>query len=147
MKKLYKPLILLIIFCFVGCTKKSDPVGIYESDEYKTLTKKDLIIGESIWATSCFRCHRYGTNGAFVAEDKKYWDNAAEKGIEELFKSVWQGYKGKNGAMPAKGFCNLCNEDEIRKSVFYMFHLAKKAQKARARQDSLEKEKLTFKNN
>ena len=135
---------LFLTLYLSGCNKKPTAENIYESKEYKSLTRKELIVGESIWATSCFRCHRYGTNGAVVAENKKYWDNAAEKGIDELFNSVWEGYKGKHGAMPAKGFCNLCDEEEIRKSVFYMFHLAKKAQKAQAKRDSLEKISINF---
>ena len=43
--------------------------------------------------------------------------------------------------MPAKGFCNLCDEDEIRKSVIYTFHLARKAQAAKQKQDSIKKRK------
>ena len=39
--------------------------------------------------------------------------------------------------MPAKDFCNLCDENEIRKSVFYMFHLAKKAQAAEEKRNKL----------
>ena len=102
MRKFYRSLIFLLIFCFVGCTKKSDPVGIYESDEYKTLTKKDLIIGESIWATSCFRCHRYGTNGAFVAEDKKYWITLLKKELKSSLKAFGKDTKEK--------WCNACKE-------------------------------------
>ena len=58
---------------------------------------------------------------AVLLDEKTYWDSAASKGIEELYKSVWEGKKGENGEMPAKGFCNLCSEDEIRKSVFYLY--------------------------
>ena len=36
--------------------------------------------------------------------------------------------------MPAKGFCNLCSEVEIRKSVLYLFDLAKKVQAANEEQ-------------
>ena len=75
---------LFLALYLSGCSKKPNAENIYESKEYKLLTRKELIVGESIWATSCFRCHRYGTNGAVVAENKKYWDNAAEKGIDEL---------------------------------------------------------------
>ena len=42
--------------------------------------------------------------------------------------------------MPAKGFCNLCDEDEIRKSVIYTFHLARKAQAAKQKQEKIKKE-------
>ena len=41
--------------------------------------------------------------------------------------------------MPAKGFCNLCDEDEIKKSVIYTFHLARKAQAAKQKQRKYEK--------
>ena len=96
----------------------------------KLLTKKDLNSGEAIWAVACFRCHMYGTNGAVLLQEKEYWDAAASKGIDKLFESVWEGKEGEYGIMPAKGFCNLCSEEEIKNSVFYIFHLAKKVQAA-----------------
>ena len=39
---------------------------------------------------------------------------AATKGIDALFNSVWDGYKGDYGVMPPKGFYNLGTKDEIR---------------------------------
>jgi len=120
-------LLICLMISYNGCTKK-EVVNIYESEEYKTLTKKDFNNGEAIWAVACFRCHMYGTNGAVLLDEKEYWDATASKGIDELFESVWEGKQGEYGVMPAKGFCNLCSEDEIRKSVFYIFHLAKKVQ-------------------
>ena len=120
----------IIILYGTSCSEKSAPANIYDSEEYQSITKKELLTGESIWATSCFRCHRHGLNGAVVYENKEYWDKSAEKGINALFESVWEGKQGEDGVMPAKGFCNLCSEDEIRKSVFYIFHLAKKVQAA-----------------
>ena len=123
-----------------SCGEKTPPVNIYDSDEYKNLTRKEIIVGESIWATACFRCHRYGTNGAVVFENKAYWDQAATKGLDELYKSVWEGKKGENGVMPPKGFCNLCSEDEIKKSVLYIFHLYKKVQESEKNNNSSEQE-------
>jgi|TARA_B100001146_G_scaffold113390_1_gene99932 cytochrome c5 len=123
-----------------SCGEKTPPVNIYDSDEYKNLTRKEIIVGESIWATACFRCHRYGTNGATLLENKAYWDQAATKGLDELYKSVWEGKKGENGVMPPKGFCNLCSEDEIKKSVLYIFHLYKKVQESEKNNNSTEQE-------
>ena len=117
MDKVLRYISIFIFVFIIGCEKKSPAVNIYDSKEYKSLTRKELIVGESIWATACFRCHMYGTNGAVLLDEKTYWDSAAAKGIEELYKSVWEGKKGENGEMPAKGICNLCSEDEIRKSV------------------------------
>ena len=129
MKKQIAPLIALAFLTFNSCSKKTN-INIYNSEEYQSLTSKEIIVGESIWATSCFKCHRYGHNGAVVLENKVYWDKVAEKGIDNLFKSVWHGYEGENGIMPAKGLYNLGTKDEIRKSVLYLFHLAKRAQAA-----------------
>tara|TARA_Y100000816_G_scaffold93469_1_gene64728 strand:- start:209 stop:637 length:429 start_codon:yes stop_codon:yes gene_type:complete len=122
-------LLMFLMISYYSCEKK-EVVNIYESEEYKTLTRKDLNGGEAIWAVACFRCHMFGTNGAVLLDEKEYWDATASKGIDELFESVWEGKQGEYGVMPAKGFCNLCSEDEIRKSVFYIFHLAKKVQAA-----------------
>ena len=112
-----------------SCAKK-EVVNIYQSEEYKTLDQNSLNSGEAIWAVACFRCHMYGTNGAVLLQEKEYWDAAASKGIDKLFESVWEGKEGEYGIMPAKGFCNLCSEEEIKNSVFYIFHLAKKVQAA-----------------
>ena len=122
-------LLLFLMISYNSCVKK-EVVNIYESEEYKTLTKKDISGGEAIWAIACFRCHMYGTNGAVLLDEKEYWDAAASKGIDKLFESVWEGKEGEHGIMPAKGFCNLCSEEEIKNSVFYIFHLAKKVQAA-----------------
>ena len=129
-----------IIIIMTSCGEKTLPVNIYDSDEYKNLTRKEIIVGESIWATACFRCHRYGTNGATLLENKAYWDQAATKGLDELYKSVWEGKKGENSVMPPKGFCNLCSEDEIKKSVLYIFHLYKKVQESEKNNNSTEQE-------
>ena len=122
-------LITCLMLSYYSCEKK-EVVNIYESEEYKTLTKKDLNSGEAIWAVACFRCHMFGTNGAVLLDEKEYWDATASKGIDKLFESVWEGKEGEYGIMPAKGFCNLCSEEEIKNSVFYIFHLAKKVQAA-----------------
>ena len=114
---------------YYSCAKK-EVVNIYESEEYKTLDQKNLNSGEAIWAVACFRCHMYGTNGAVLLQEKEYWDAAASKGNDKLFESVWEGKEGEYGIMPAKGFCNLCSEEEIKNSVFYIFHLAKKVEAA-----------------
>ena len=132
MNKFFRNISIFTLVLIMGCSKKSPAVtvNIYDSEEYRSLDRKDLMVGESIWSTACFRCHMYGTNGAVLLDDKAYWDKAASKGIDELYKSVWEGKKVENGQMPAKGFCNLCSEDEIRKSVFYIFNLGKRVQES-----------------
>jgi len=117
-----KKFILALLFFFISCSKK-ESVNIYKTNQYLNLNEKDKIIGESVWATSCFRCHMYGSNGANALDDKEYWGKTAEKGLEDLFKSVWEGKYGEEGAMPPKGLCPSCSEDQIEKSILYLFKL------------------------
>ena len=117
-----KKITLALLFFFFSCGKK-ESVNIYKTNQYLNLNEKDKIIGESVWATSCFRCHMYGSNGASALDDKEYWDKTAEKSLEDLFKSVWEGKYGEKGAMPPKGLCPSCSEDQIEKSILYLFKL------------------------
>ena len=77
MNEFFRHISIFTLILIMGCSKKSPAVNIYDSEEYKSLDRKDLIVGESIWSTACFRCHMYGTNGAVLLDDKAYWDKAA----------------------------------------------------------------------
>ena len=119
----------LLLFSFMSCEKKP-PINIYDTDEFKNLSKKDIIIGESVWVTTCFRCHTYGNMVAASIYDKEPIDKLAAKGFDELYKSVTNGMTGQNGVMPPKGSCYSCSENEIEKSIYYIFHLAKNIQES-----------------
>ncbi|SVA33197.1 uncharacterized protein METZ01_LOCUS86051 [marine metagenome] len=119
----------------MGCSAKK-PVNIYESEEFKALSDKDILAGESIWATTCFRCHMYGSNGGVVLTDKAHWDKTAAKGFDELYSNVLNGKEGVGGVMPPRGLCNSCSDDEIKKSVYYFFHLAKIVQDAESEKET-----------
>ena len=109
---------ILSFIIITGCGKKTPPVNIYDSDEYKNLTRKEIIVGESIWATACFRCHRYGTNGAVVFENKAYWDQAATKGLEELYNSVWEGKKGEMAQCLQRVFAIFVQKMKLKNQSF-----------------------------
>lgn len=123
-----KFIVFLLVFCF-SCNKKESS-NVYLTNQYIDFNEEDEIIGESVWATSCFRCHMYGSNGAKALENIEYWEATADKGLEHLFKSVWEGKYGEYGAMPPKGLCPTCSEDQIEKSILYLFKLTKLEQSA-----------------
>ena len=118
--------IFLLIF---GCRDKMSK-NIYDSEKFKNLSEEDILAGEAIWMSTCFRCHMYGSMGAASVRNKDHFDQLAEKGFDHLYKSVLNGMEGEEGIMPPKGTCYSCSEDEIKKSVYYIFHLAKKVQEA-----------------
>ena len=120
--------IFLLIF---GCRDKMSK-NIYDSEKFKNLSEEDILAGEAIWMSTCFRCHMYGSMGAASVSNKPHFDQLAQKGIDQLYNSVLNGFDGKEGVMPPKGSCYSCSNDEIKKSVYYIFHLAKIIQDAKA---------------
>ncbi|MBC8467588.1 MAG: hypothetical protein H8D58_03270, partial [Candidatus Marinimicrobia bacterium] len=91
--------ILFFTYLFmVGCSK--EPVNIYESEEVKKIYPKELVVGESVWVTTCFRCHMYGSMGGASVLDKVHFDKIAAKGFDDLYSSVLNGLAGEKGVMP-----------------------------------------------
>lgn len=79
--------------------------------------QKPVLSGEKIYQQYCSVCHQSGVAGAPKFRDQATWDlRLSQKNIAELTSSV---IKGLN-AMPAKGTCMSCTEDDIRKAVEYM---------------------------
>lgn len=119
---MYRIILFSIGIFMIGCAK--EPINIYETKEYQNLTQEDIAIGESVWTKSCFRCHMYGSMGAASVNNKAHFDRIATKGFDTLHESVLIGMDGPKGMMPPKGSCYSCSDDEIKKSVYYIFHLA-----------------------
>lgn len=70
--------------------------------------------GEVVYSTKCFTCHATGAAGAPKLGDAAAWaSRLAERGEQGLYDSAIKGFK----AMPAKGLCMDCSDDEIKASV------------------------------
>jgi cytochrome c5 len=72
--------------------------------------------GQNIYQKSCQACHAAGIAGAPKLGDKEAWAPRIAKGNDALLVSVTNGLK----AMPPKGTCMTCSEDELRAAVEYM---------------------------
>ena len=72
--------------------------------------------GQKIYQKSCQACHAAGVAGAPKLGDKEAWAPRIAKGNDALLLSVTNGLK----AMPPKGTCMSCSEDELRAAVEYM---------------------------
>lgn len=73
--------------------------------------------GEQVYSTKCFTCHATGAAGAPKLGDAAAWSTRlAERGLEGLYTSSISGFK----AMPAKGLCMDCSDDEIKHAVDHM---------------------------
>lgn len=78
-------------------------------------------IGKKRYEYTCKMCHDSGVAGAPKFGDKAAWQPRLGEGMETLIKHAIEGYK----AMPPKGGCLTCDDEEIKKTVEYMVSKAK----------------------
>ena len=72
--------------------------------------------GQAVYDQFCFACHTTGVGGAPLLGDAGQWQPRIDKGMETLMASTLNGLN----AMPAKGTCMNCSDDELQAAVTYM---------------------------
>lgn len=70
---------------------------------------------------SCAICHAAGTAGAPKTHDVEAWKPRLEKGDEKLMESVHNGFN----AMPPKGMCFDCSDEDYKALIEFMATAAK----------------------
>ncbi len=73
---------------------------------------------EDVYNTYCQACHATGVNNSPILGNAEAWAPRIAKGIDALYESGINGYN--NGAMPPRGTCVDCTDDEIKATVDYM---------------------------
>ncbi len=76
--------------------------------------------GQQVYDQFCFACHSTGVGGAPKMDDAVAWGERRDKGMDVLMQSTLNGI----GAMPAKGTCMNCSDDELSEAVTYMLDYA-----------------------
>jgi cytochrome c5 len=77
--------------------------------------------GQAIYQQSCQSCHAAGIAGAPKLGDKEAWAPRIATGMDAIMASVMNG---KN-AMPPKGACMSCSDDDLKAAAQYMVDQAK----------------------
>ena len=73
--------------------------------------------GEQVYTASCGACHTAGVSGAPKMGDAADWTARLDaKGLEMLYSNAINGIN----AMPPKGLCMDCSDDEIHGAIDYM---------------------------
>ncbi len=72
--------------------------------------------GDQVYLSACAACHTSGAAGAPKTGDAGAWGARMDQGLETLVKHAIDGYK----AMPARGLCADCSDQEIADAVAYM---------------------------
>jgi cytochrome c5 len=69
-----------------------------------------------IYEANCKMCHASGLAGAPKLHNKADWAPRLAEGMDVVVKKAMQGFK----AMPPKGNCISCSEDDIKNTIKYM---------------------------
>jgi cytochrome c5 len=72
---------------------------------------------KATYDTTCATCHNVGVAGAPKLGDKAGWEPRLAQGMDVLYD---HGINGLAPAMPAKGMCFTCSDDDIKALVDYM---------------------------
>lgn len=90
--------LLLLLSLISGLTQAADPAV------------------EALYNKSCIACHSSGAAGAPRTGDVAQWQPRMEKGMDTLVASVVNGLN----AMPAKGMCYQCSNEDFKALIDYM---------------------------
>jgi cytochrome c5 len=94
------------------------PIGQVHVAGAKTASSADAgpRSGADIYTKSCVACHTSGVLGAPKLQDAADWAPRLEKG----FDVIWQNAINGINAMPPKGTCGSCSDDDIKAAVEHM---------------------------
>ncbi len=72
--------------------------------------------GKQVYDQFCFACHATGVGDAPLLSDTAAWQEREAKGMDALWDSMVNGI----GAMPPKGTCMSCSDDDLRGALDFM---------------------------
>ena len=72
--------------------------------------------GEEVYNTACTACHGSGILGAPKKGDAAAWNDRLAKGMDKTLALAISGIN----AMPPKGNCANCSDDELKAAIEYM---------------------------
>lgn len=72
--------------------------------------------GKQVYDSACMACHATGAAGAPKVGDKAAWEPRIAQGMDTLVKHAIEGIR----AMPPKGTCMTCSDDDLKAAVSYM---------------------------
>lgn len=76
----------------------------------------DARSGEAVYNQFCATCHAAGVAGAPMLDDAGAWEPRLAKGMDTLWDHTLNGFN----AMPAKGTCMNCSDDELRGALEFI---------------------------
>lgn len=97
--------------------KAIKPVGqLHIGDDSKPAAPAEPRSGDVVYNTNCSACHAAGVSGAPKPGDSAEWAKRLEKGLDAVIANALNGFN----AMPPRGACAACSDDEIKAAVEFM---------------------------
>ncbi len=85
-----------------------------------TTASSGPMTGEQVYNQFCGTCHAAGVAGAPIQGDGAAWEPRLAKGMDTLWDHTLNGFN----AMPPKGTCMACSDEELRNAMEYMVEAA-----------------------
>lgn len=92
----------------VACSEPGDPGADAQSEAHP---------GAGTYKMFCIACHKLGISGAPQIGNEEAWKERASTGMERLLARTIEGIPP---AMPSKGGCLQCSEEQLRDAIDYM---------------------------
>ena len=80
----------------------------------------DAASGKGTYTRNCAACHGNGAAGAPKLGDSASWAPRIAQGVAVMARHAIDGYRGKDGYMPAKGGFNSLTNTDVTAAVAYM---------------------------
>jgi cytochrome c5 len=115
MRKCILPCALLCAALLAACQPKLPEPGASDISRADSLRPGNTQLSER-YERSCHTCHGRPGTGAPLTGFAPAWQAPLKKGLDQLQQHAMQGFN----AMPAKGLCNDCSEQDIRALIQFM---------------------------
>ncbi|MDN4503098.1 cytochrome c5 family protein [Alteromonadaceae bacterium BrNp21-10] len=126
--KSFKSLVIVLVSAFVFSSQAGDMSEAAIKERIKPVAQVKVAgavevsadagprSGADVYQTSCFACHGTGAMNAPKAGDAAAWGPRMEQGIDVMLGHAINGYN----AMPPKGTCGNCSDDDIKAAIEHM---------------------------
>jgi|TARA_B100000700_G_C14677199_1_gene683626 cytochrome c5 len=92
------------------------PVGAVHIAGAAAAAPAGALSGEDVYNKACVACHGAGVLGAPRLQNAADWKPRLEQGFDTVLSHAINGFN----AMPPRGTCGTCSDDDIKAAIEYM---------------------------
>ena len=99
----------------IGQVRLAGDVGEASAKQQATAATQKFS-AKAVYNQTCAMCHAAGVAGAPKLGDKSAWKVRLTKGMDKVLEKATKGFN----AMPPKGNCPTCSQEELKAIITYM---------------------------